>query len=203
MTAAWPVGARHAGARVAIDKGRVLESARLRLRPPVMADCETIVRWRNDPRVRTYFPQEERLTVAAQRRYLDAYLARDDDLYMVIETRQSRRAVGTIALYHLEPTQAELGRLLIGEQEFLGQGMMREAVERVLEHAFIDLRLERVYLETFRENEPAYRLYVAAGFAVDSEQRVPFPRGKAVYTRVVMSRRGHAAAGSVGRARRR
>lgn len=182
------IARRGTGPRPIVDKECVLQSARLVLRPPTIDDCESIVRWRNSPRVRAFWPQAEQLSVGEQCQYLEAYYRKDDDLYLMLVTKASGRTIGTIALFDVRPRRAQLGRLLIGEDEFLGQGLMKEAIERVLGHAFEHLLVEEVYLATFKENRAAFRLYLAAGFSVQSEQRVTFPRLGVEYTRVVMTR---------------
>ncbi len=65
---------------------------------------------------------------------------------------------------------AELA-ILIGEPENRGQGLGGEALSALLDYAFGELGLYRVYLRVLAYNEPAIRLYRRLGFRGEGRLR--------------------------------
>lgn len=78
--------------------------------------------------------------------------------------------VGTVELYDLRGSEATLG-IIIGERSHWGRGYGPEAIEALLEHAFDDLRLERIRLHTFADNPRAQAAFKKVGFV--ELRRVP------------------------------
>lgn len=73
--------------------------------------------------------------------------------------------IGDIELDHIawRSGDAEL-RIRIGEKQYWGQGYGTEAIELMLNHAFITLNLRRVYLRVFSSNKRAIASYRKTGF---------------------------------------
>jgi len=101
-----------------------------------------VVRLRNDPRVRHYLHQPEELMLEQQLRWTDAYLARADDLYWMVERKG--RLIGTNRLYDIGPAQGEKGSQIIEESESGAGPYALESDLLVLRFAFETLRLDRV-----------------------------------------------------------
>ncbi|MCY1364512.1 Spermidine N(1)-acetyltransferase [compost metagenome] len=59
----------------------------------------------------------------------------------------------------------------IGERDFQGRGVGTFATYKALEHAFLDLNLNRVYLAVIDNNERAIAVYKKSGFTVEGVQR--------------------------------
>lgn len=169
-----------------VDKNIVLEGKRVLLRPPNFSDCEIIVHWRNLPRVKTFHLDIKPLTLKAQKEYLKKYFKKENDIYFVIVVKKENRMIGTVALYNIAEKKAELGRLLIGEEKYLGKGYMKDAIVVLLQYAFMTLTIEEVYLGTFFENEEALSLYNKIGFQVRERNRLYFPSGDCYYTQIYM-----------------
>lgn len=84
-------------------------------------------------------------------------------LYALLDPEGS--LIGRIGLFGLDRHSrgAELG-IVIGARESWAQGLGREAVGLIADHAFDRLGLGRIGLSIFPENERARRAFVAVGF---------------------------------------
>lgn len=72
----------------------------------------------------------------------------------------------------------ELG-LMIGEKSLHRKGIGEFATRQMLDHAFFDLNLQRVYLTTLARNTIAIRLYKKVGFVEEGLLRqAAFKRGR-------------------------
>lgn len=71
--------------------------------------------------------------------------------------------IGTCELYDIRGHQATLG-IIIGEKSHWNRGYGPEAMQALLIHAFEDLGLERIVLNTYGDNERAQRAFVKVGF---------------------------------------
>lgn len=83
--------------------------------------------------------------------------------------------IGTIELYDIRYTSATLG-IIIGERSHWSRGYGPEAIHAVLEHAFRELGLERVRLNTFGDNDRAQTAFKKVGFR--ELRRVPATNGR-------------------------
>lgn len=71
--------------------------------------------------------------------------------------------IGTCELYDIRRDQATLG-IIIGEKSHWNRGYGPEAVRALLSHAFDDLGLDRVVLNTYGDNERAQIAFAKVGF---------------------------------------
>ena len=63
--------------------------------------------------------------------------------------------------------KCELGRVLIGDKKFRGQGIGSEMVNLLIDYAFNHLNMRKVYCEVFADNTNALHLYKKSGFLVE------------------------------------
>jgi RimJ/RimL family protein N-acetyltransferase len=73
--------------------------------------------------------------------------------------------IGNVMYYNIDDRrkEAELG-ITIGDKRYWGRGYGRDAVRAFLRHLFLDVGLERVYLNTLDWNERAQQSFLASGF---------------------------------------
>jgi UDP-4-amino-4,6-dideoxy-N-acetyl-beta-L-altrosamine N-acetyltransferase len=135
----------------------------VRLRPLSADDGADIVRWRNEADVAGQMFSLPPASAEEHRRWFERMQARGDRQEFVIVAGE--RAVGTIGLSDIDRghRRAQYG-IVIGEADARGRGIARRASELILDHAFGDLRLNRVYLSVYADNAPALRLYRRLGF---------------------------------------
>lgn len=84
--------------------------------------------------------------------------------YFMIENMYGEQ-IGFVNLFGFneERTQAELG-VIIGDKSYWNKGVGYKSVKAVLDCAFNELHLSRVYIETGESNEPALKLCDKLGF---------------------------------------
>ena len=80
--------------------------------------------------------------------------------------------IGTCELYDIRANQATLG-IIIGEKTHWNQGYGPEAIHALLAHAFEELDLDRIVLNTYGDNERAQRAFAKVGFRETGRTRGP------------------------------
>jgi RimJ/RimL family protein N-acetyltransferase len=102
------------------------------------------------------------------------------DRYMTQRDREVRCAIcepdgqmiGVVSLTAIDPVnrQAEL-HIMIGKSTARGRGAGTHATRAMLQHAFRDLNLHRVYLSVLESNAAARHMYDKIGFRVEGTLR--------------------------------
>jgi RimJ/RimL family protein N-acetyltransferase len=112
------------------------------------------------------------LSLSQQERWFASFLDKQDEILFIIETEDSV-PIGTIGLVRIDHRnrKAEYGRMLIGEQEYLGQGYATDATLTLLDYGFTELNLHRIYLEVLDDNTAAVQLYDRCHFKVEGRCR--------------------------------
>ena len=148
---------------------RALDGDGVRLRPLSEEDVPLLTRWLFDPEILHWLqlsedPPELR-TEGAVRERLERMRADPFAETWRIDTAQGR-PVGQIELVEIHPLQrrAEM-HLLVGEKDAWGRGYGARAVRRLLQHAFTDLGLRRVFAMADEDNVRVVRMFEGCGFA--------------------------------------
>lgn len=99
------------------------------------------------------------------RAWFESIQQRKDLAIFAIRLCESDQLIGTCQLHSIDPIHrtAEL-QIRIGEIAQRGHGFGSQAVRLLLDFAFKDLNLHRVYLHVFATNTPAIRTYEKVGF---------------------------------------
>lgn len=81
---------------------------------------------------------------------------------------QSKQLIGTTGLYEINwiIKSAEI-RIRIGNKKFLGKGHGTEAIKLLIDFAFNDLGLHRLWLTVFDYNLAAIAVYKKCGFKIE------------------------------------
>lgn len=153
-----------------------LRGERVYLRPLEPDDVELIHGWYEDARVQTLMGDLP-LSLAARRTgYEDIARSGGADLFrFVICLLEDDRVIGRSDLFQIDRTNGSgaLG-IAIGEPELWGQGLGMDAVNALVDFAFGQLRMERVWLETGEANTRAQAAYLKAGFTIEGRSRHAF-----------------------------
>jgi [ribosomal protein S5]-alanine N-acetyltransferase len=148
----------------------VIETARLRLRPPTEADAEAIFAFAKDPELPRFMSWGAHVTVDETRDWMRACVANIEagtDMLWIIE--HGGAPVGCIGLDGITWTMralrkdtAELGYWIAPSLH--GQGFMTEAATAVTSWAFERLGLHKVTVSCFEGNEGSRRVIEKMGF---------------------------------------
>lgn len=144
------------------------------LRALEMEDAQRIHQWHNDPAlydslVGTFW-HVSRTNVEDWLRKRQAFSR--EEINLAICTRQSSEHVGNIYLRDIDwiARRAEL-HIFIGAAEKRSQGYGQAAVRLLVDHAFGNLGLQRLYLYVLADNRSALRVYEKCGFIVEGTLR--------------------------------
>ena len=143
-----------------------LETERLVLRRFADPDLEPFLAYRNDPEVARYQSwdscTEREATAMIEGLKSEQPGTPGEWFQFAIESKETGTLVGDCALRVEEDgRQAEVGFTLARERQ--RKGYASEAVSRLLDYAFGDLGLHRVFAITDQENEPSFSLLERLG----------------------------------------
>jgi len=75
------------------------------------------------------------------------------------------KPIGFMGLFKIDPIKRSAKIfILIGDEEYRGQGLGREALQHLIQVAKTELDLKTLYLEVHKKNLPAIKLYRRLGF---------------------------------------
>lgn len=127
------------------------------------ADIPNKVRWINDPQNNTYLHYDLPLETGKTGLWFDRNKDRTDRYDAVIEA--DGVPVGLIGLLCIDRKNSKAEYYVtIGDRNYLGKGVAARASKLLLDYAFRQLGLNRVYLYTEAENTAAVRSYERIGF---------------------------------------
>lgn len=140
-------------------------SAGIYLRPMTLEDTDNIVRWRNTDAVRSHFIYQELFTAEGHERWVHTMVETGRVVQMIICEADGDRPVGSVYIRDIDYThqKGEYG-IFIGEAQARGRGIGTSAAKLMLQYAFTELKLHRVFLRVFADNAQAIGSYERAGF---------------------------------------
>jgi RimJ/RimL family protein N-acetyltransferase len=151
------------------------------LRPAERDDLPLFVRWFNDPDVMRNLAMRLPMSAAAEANWFERMLAAQGktDYHFVICLLADERPIGTIGLHGVEwdNGSAEFG-ISIGEKDEWNKGYGTDALRAICGFGFGELRLTRISLHVYAENDRARHSYEKAGFTHEGTLRsARFMRG--------------------------
>jgi ribosomal-protein-alanine N-acetyltransferase len=165
---------------------KIITTERLVLRPYEEGDISFWNKWNLDPEVQRFMPElkNEAMSDAAQRLFLQECKNNPEDIYWTIVWGKGNEPVGTITLFEINKHHgiAELG-IVIGEKDYWGKGIAKEAIQAVLVFAVSDLGLRRIVAEYEEGNIALEKALLSCGFqqeCVCKESRIK--NGKPINT---------------------
>ena len=129
-----------------------------------------ILKWRNDPEVKTLFKEQTKLTARAQSAFLDAYPQKDRLDFVLMESC-SGRPVGVFNLKNVSSKMPEIGQL-IGEKSHRGRGLGKKATASLLAFAFQQLNLKALFAYVQKRNHVNVNLLSKLKFNIKKAERV-------------------------------
>jgi RimJ/RimL family protein N-acetyltransferase len=161
----------------------MMETERVILSAIEPEDVPAIVRWRNLPEVYRGFIEYEPLGTIQQTAFLAGLTPNGGRRLWLIKSRdglQGRDAkkagpardavpVGTVGIMDLDwrNRRCEFGPIFIGELEYRGRGIARDAEILILDYCFNHLGLHKVIAHVPESNAEVIRLHEVCGFQRD------------------------------------
>ncbi|MBO4775891.1 MAG: GNAT family N-acetyltransferase [Lachnospiraceae bacterium] len=133
------------------------------IRPITYDDTEDIIRWRNSDFVRSRFIDQRLFTKESHEYWLKNFVETGKVAQFIILL--DGKGVGSVYLRDIDPDErsAEYG-IFIGEESARGKGVGTKSARLILEYAFCELKLEKIFLRVYKDNAGAVKSYEKAGF---------------------------------------
>ncbi len=150
----------------------VLKTERLTLRQLLNSDEQEIFILRSDREINIYLDREISITIDDARNFImkvNENLNKNDSLYWAITLRDKNVLVGTICLFGFseEDDKCEIGYELL--TDFQGQGIMKEAAEKVIDYAFNIIKVRKIEAVLHKDNQRSIRLLEKISFSNSNE----------------------------------
>ena len=161
---------------------RIIRGQQVYLRPPERDDVPRFVAWFSDADVLRHLEMRAPMSVAMEEAWFERMLASEGktDYHFVICLLADGRPIGTVGLHGIDERSGhgEFG-IAIGEKEEWAKGYGTDALNAICDFGFGELRLERIGLQVYAENERGRRAYEKAGFVHEGTlRRAHFARGQ-------------------------
>ena len=142
------------------------------LRPMTEQDTDNVIKWRNAPSVMENFIFRTPLTREAHLNWYNNRVLTGDVAQFIIVDTDTNTDVGSVYLRDIDRNnqKCEFG-IFIGEESCRGKGIGAKASKLILDYAFNELELNRVFLRVFAKNERAIKSYENAGFKYEGTFR--------------------------------
>ena len=150
----------------------VLTTERLTLRQPVLDDDQEIFTLRSDSEINKYLDRQISNTIDDARNFINKVnenINKNDSLYWAITLGDKNILVGTICLFGFsdENSKCEIGYELL--TNFQGQGIMKEAAEKVIDYAFNTIKVQKIEASLHRDNQSSKKLLDKFSFKQSNE----------------------------------
>lgn len=149
-----------------------LTTERLTLRQLSTDDGESIFALRSDKEINKYLERQPSHRIEDAINFINKIndiIEKNDGIYWVITLTNSNTFVGTICLFSFsnEENKCEIGYELM--TNYQGQGIMKEATEKVIDYAFHTLQLQKIEAFTHNDNLHSTKLLLKFGFEKSKE----------------------------------
>lgn len=144
----------------------------VRLRAIRNDDSESLFRWVNDSRLARFSAPYRPVHEPAHEDWLRGLAGDRSKVAFAIEETETGRLVGIVQLVDIHDVHrnAEM-RIRIGDPDARGRGFGSASLRLLLDHAWRDLGLHRVYAYVFATNERAIASYARVGFEQEGRLR--------------------------------
>lgn len=151
----------------------MIEGNNIRLRCLEQGDLPLIANWRNQQQVRRFFFHKGMISVSGQNKWFERYLQDLAQEIFIAENKADGKPIGMIGLYHIDHRmhRAEIGSTMVGDPESRGKGFATEMIVLLLEYAFVDLNLHRIYAYAIDTNTSSLRVKQKCGFTIEGTLR--------------------------------
>ena len=154
----------------------VLKTERLTLRQPAMIDGPEIFTLRSDQEINKYLDRKPANSIDDARDFIQRVNEnshKNESIYWAITFSDKNILVGTICLFCFsdEEEKCEIGYELL--TEFQGQGIMKEALEKVIDYAFNTINVQQIEAFFHKDNQASKKLLEKLSFENATEPDKP------------------------------
>lgn len=148
------------------------ENAGIYLRPMTEEDTDLIVAWRNSEGVRKHFIYQKLFTKEGHLAWLHNVVETGKAVQMIICEAETDRLLGSVYIrdIDMDHRKGEYG-IFIGEADSRGKGVGTKAAKLMIEYAFNELKLHKIFLRVYADNLRAIGSYEKAGFVREAYLR--------------------------------
>lgn len=168
----------------------MLIGERVRLRAVERDDLPRYVTWLNDPEVRSHLLLFAPMSLADEERWFEG-LGRDSSRHVLAVDQREGEGWSHVGTCGLESVDLRNGcctlGIFLGPAAARGKGIGTAAMTLLLAFAFDELRLHRVELEVFDDNERARRVYERLGFVLEGRRREAHYKEGRYHDKLIMS----------------
>lgn len=129
-------------------------------------DIKKINKWRNDPELISYLGAPYRfIDVEIDENWFDNYLKNRNNTVRLSIVDNNDEIIGLVSLTGIDYINrtAEF-HIMIGESANHNNGIGTYAIKEMVNHAFNNMNLHRIYLEVLSTNKRAIKAYEKSGF---------------------------------------
>jgi UDP-4-amino-4,6-dideoxy-N-acetyl-beta-L-altrosamine N-acetyltransferase len=154
----------------------MMTGRRIDLRCLEESDLKVVTEWRNQPEIRRSFFTMSLLSYSGQKRWFDQYLQDGSREIFIALSKEAQKPIGMIGIYQIDHRNhhAEIGSTLVGDPAMWGKGIGTEMISMMLDYAFTDLGLHRIYAYALASNTGSIRAKQKCGFQVEGILREAF-----------------------------
>ena len=150
----------------------ILKTERLTLRQLAVNDEQVIFTLRSDIEINKYLDRQASNAIDDARNFINGInenINKNDSLYWAITLSDRNILVGTICLFGFsdEDAKCEIGYELLAN--FQGQGIMKEAAEKVINYAFNTIKVQKIEACLHRDNRSSIKLLDKFSFKQSKE----------------------------------
>ena len=150
----------------------ILKTERLTLRQLVVNDEQEIFTLRSDREINKYLDRQLSKTIEDARNFINKVnesINKNDSLYWAITLSDKNKLIGTICLFGFsdDNCKCEIGYELL--RNFQGQGIMKEAMEKVIAYAFNTIKVKKIEAFLHRDNQSSIKLLEKFSFRNSNE----------------------------------
>jgi RimJ/RimL family protein N-acetyltransferase len=150
-----------------------MEGEKVRIRAIEKTDIDEILKWINNPEVTSNLILRYPVSRYQEEKWIERMLdgADERNKVFVIETKD-KIYLGGIGLHNINwlDRNAEVG-IVIGKKEYWNKGYGTDAMMTLLDFAFHQMNLHRVYLRVYDFNPRGIRSYEKCGFRKEGVSR--------------------------------
>ncbi|QUI21671.1 GNAT family N-acetyltransferase [Vallitalea pronyensis] len=150
-----------------------LKSERILLRKMEEKDIEYYNKWSNDfDVVENTYLNLDAMSIDDTKQFFHRISTSTNAKTFIIESITDSTPIGITSLISIDSYNRNAEFIIdIGDKSFWGKGIGREATTMILDYAFKELNLHRIYLRVFTFNERAINLYRTIGFIEEGVAR--------------------------------